>query len=216
MDNTAVNEEDINDEMTPLMFAAKYNSNPEVIKILLEFGADVGIRDEYNKTAFDYFEKAEEYPEIKKLLEVKEVDVENIIEKGEDTTAVTQHKEISGEEREITKIKQIISELLHMLTPREERVLRMRFGIGMNTDHTLEEVSNQFNVTRERIRQIESKALRKLKHPLRFQKIEHLPYWGNSPEEKLLRCLHLLYSYQNRNIEQHFQIAHFYSPLLNF
>ena len=51
------------------------------------------------------------------------------------------------------------------LTPREERVLRMRFGIGMNTDHTLEEVGQQFSVTRERIRQIEAKALRKLKHP---------------------------------------------------
>ena len=51
------------------------------------------------------------------------------------------------------------------LTPREERVLRMRFGIGMNTDHTLEEVGLQFSVTRERIRQIEAKALRKLKHP---------------------------------------------------
>ena len=54
---------------------------------------------------------------------------------------------------------------LYSLTPREERVLRMRFGIGMNTDHTLEEVGQQFSVTRERIRQIEAKALRKLKHP---------------------------------------------------
>ena len=53
------------------------------------------------------------------------------------------------------------------LTPREERVLRMRFGIGMNTDHTLEEVGQQFSVTRERIRQIEAKALRKLRHPSR-------------------------------------------------
>ena len=55
--------------------------------------------------------------------------------------------------------------MLASLTPREERVLRMRFGIGMNTDHTLEEVGQQFSVTRERIRQIEAKALRKLKHP---------------------------------------------------
>ena len=54
--------------------------------------------------------------------------------------------------------------MLASLTPREERVLRMRFGIGMNTDHTLEEVGQQFSVTRERIRQIEAKALRKLKH----------------------------------------------------
>jgi RNA polymerase primary sigma factor len=61
--------------------------------------------------------------------------------------------------------------VLASLTPREERVLRMRFGIGMNTDHTLEEVGQQFNVTRERIRQIEAKALRKLKHPSRSRKL---------------------------------------------
>ena len=60
---------------------------------------------------------------------------------------------------------------LSSLTPREERVLRMRFGIGMNTDHTLEEVGQQFSVTRERIRQIEAKALRKLKHPSRSRKL---------------------------------------------
>ncbi len=61
----------------------------------------------------------------------------------------------------------------HLLaaSPREERVLRMRFGIGMNTDHTLEEVGQQFSVTRERIRQIEAKALRKLKHPSRSRKL---------------------------------------------
>ena len=62
-------------------------------------------------------------------------------------------------------------DILDTLTPREAKVLRMRFGIGMNTDHTLEEVGRQFNVTRERIRQIEAKALRKLSHPSRF---EHL------------------------------------------
>ena len=61
--------------------------------------------------------------------------------------------------------------VLASLTPREERVLRMRFGIGMNTDHTLEEVGQQFSVTRERIRQIEAKALRKLKHPSRSRKM---------------------------------------------
>jgi len=62
-------------------------------------------------------------------------------------------------------------EILESLTPREAKVLRMRFGIGMNTDHTLEEVGKQFDVTRERIRQIEAKALRKLRHPSRS---EHL------------------------------------------
>ena len=64
-----------------------------------------------------------------------------------------------------------LTRVLASLTPREERVLRMRFGIGMNTDHTLEEVGQQFSVTRERIRQIEAKALRKLKHPSRSRKL---------------------------------------------
>ncbi len=63
---------------------------------------------------------------------------------------------------------------LACLTAREERVLRMRFGIGMNTDHTLEEVGQQFSVTRERIRQIEAKALRKLKHPSRSRTLRSL------------------------------------------
>ena len=68
-------------------------------------------------------------------------------------------------------LKETTSRVLAALTPREERVLRMRFGIGMNTDHTLEEVGKQFHVTRERIRQIEAKALRKLKHPNRGKKL---------------------------------------------
>ncbi len=68
-------------------------------------------------------------------------------------------------------LKETCTKILSSLTPREERVLRMRFGIGMNTDHTLEEVGQQFNVTRERIRQIEAKALRKLKHPSRSRKL---------------------------------------------
>ncbi len=68
-------------------------------------------------------------------------------------------------------LKDTTTRVLASLTPREERVLRMRFGIGMNTDHTLEEVGQQFSVTRERIRQIEAKALRKLKHPSRSRKL---------------------------------------------
>ena len=68
-------------------------------------------------------------------------------------------------------LREATTRVLASLTPREERVLRMRFGIGMNTDHTLEEVGQQFNVTRERIRQIEAKALRKLKHPSRSRKL---------------------------------------------
>ena len=70
-----------------------------------------------------------------------------------------------------SNLKETVTRVLASLTPREERVLRMRFGIGMNTDHTLEEVGQQFSVTRERIRQIEAKALRKLKHPSRSRKM---------------------------------------------
>ena len=69
-------------------------------------------------------------------------------------------------------LRETTTKVLAMLTPREERVLRMRFGIGMNTDHTLEEVGQQFSVTRERIRQIEAKALRKLKHPSRSKQLK--------------------------------------------
>lgn len=181
-----VNEEEITEEMTPLMQAAKYNPNPEVIKTLLELGADSGMRDEHNKTAFDYFERAEEYPEIKKLLEVEEndIDVESIIEQNADT--ISKHRKVNLDDKEIVKRKQVISELLSALSPREERVLRMRFGVGMNMAYTLEEVGNQFHVSRERIWQIESKALRKLKHPSRSQKLEHFPYNGNYPEDKLM------------------------------
>ncbi len=71
----------------------------------------------------------------------------------------------------LTNLRETTTRVLASLTAREERVLRMRFGIGMNTDHTLEEVGQQFSVTRERIRQIEAKALRKLKHPSRSRKL---------------------------------------------
>jgi len=70
-----------------------------------------------------------------------------------------------------SNLRETTTRVLASLTAREERVLRMRFGIGMNTDHTLEEVGQQFSVTRERIRQIEAKALRKLKHPSRSRKL---------------------------------------------
>jgi RNA polymerase primary sigma factor len=66
-----------------------------------------------------------------------------------------------------SNLRETTTRVLASLTPREERILRMRFGIGMNKDHTLESVGQQFSVTRERIRQIEAKALRKLKHPSR-------------------------------------------------
>ena len=71
-----------------------------------------------------------------------------------------------------SNLSEATTKILSTLTPREERVLRMRFGIGMNSDHTLEEVGQQFSVTRERIRQIEAKALRKLKHPTRARKLK--------------------------------------------
>jgi len=68
-------------------------------------------------------------------------------------------------------LRDVVKEILDSLTPREAKVLRMRFGIEMANDHTLEEVGKQFDVTRERIRQIEAKALRKLKHPTRSDKL---------------------------------------------
>ncbi len=70
-----------------------------------------------------------------------------------------------------SSLRGVTAEILDTLTPREAKVLRMRFGIEMNTDHTLEEVGKQFDVTRERIRQIEAKALRKLRHPSRSDKL---------------------------------------------
>ena len=69
------------------------------------------------------------------------------------------------------EVKSKLSEILSTLTPREEKILRLRFGIGMNTDHTLEEVGRKFFVTRDRIRQIEARALRKLKHPSRSKQL---------------------------------------------
>ena len=68
-------------------------------------------------------------------------------------------------------VRDVCKDVLDTLTPREAKVLRMRFGVEMNTDHTLEEVGKQFDVTRERIRQIEAKALRKLRHPSRSEKL---------------------------------------------
>ncbi len=70
-----------------------------------------------------------------------------------------------------SSLREATKEVLDTLTPREAKVLRMRFGIEMNTDHTLEEVGKQFDVTRERIRQIEAKALRKLRHPSRSERL---------------------------------------------
>ena len=98
-----------------------------------------------------------------------------------------------------SNLSESTTKILASLTPREERVLRMRFGIGMNTDHTLEEVGLQFSVTRERIRQIEAKALRKLKHPSRSKQLKKFPrkvifsdVKGNyqGPVAQLVRAVH--------------------------
>jgi RNA polymerase primary sigma factor len=70
-----------------------------------------------------------------------------------------------------SNLRETTTRLLASLTPREERIVRMRFGLGMNSDHTLEQVGQQFSVTRERIRQIEAKAIRKLKHPSRSREL---------------------------------------------
>jgi len=80
-----------------------------------------------------------------------------------------------------TGLREAMGEILQTLTPREAKVLRMRFGISMNTDHTLEEVGKQFDVTRERIRQIEAKALRKLRHPSRAEKL--FSFMEENPED---------------------------------
>src|SRR5690606_258532 len=76
-----------------------------------------------------------------------------------------------GDAAVYTGLRNVTKDVLDSLTPREAKVLRMRFGIEMNTDHTLEEVGRQFDVTRERIRQIEAKALRKLRHPARSDRL---------------------------------------------
>ena len=79
-----------------------------------------------------------------------------------------------------SSLRGVTKEILDTLTTREAKVLRMRFGIEMNTDHTLEEVGKQFDVTRERIRQIEAKALRKLRHPTRSDKLRSFIDTNNS------------------------------------
>ena len=87
-----------------------------------------------------------------------------------------------------TNLREATTKILSSLTAREERVLRMRFGIGMNSDHTLEEVGQQFSVTRERIRQIEAKALRKLKHPSRSKNLKVFLIIKQGPVAQLVRA----------------------------
>ena len=105
-----------------------------------------------------------------------------------------------------SNLKETVTRVLASLTPREERVLRMRFGIGMNTDHTLEEVGQQFSVTRERIRQIEAKALRKLKHPSRSRKMR-----ASSINESGASLIHDCVSTVSVSASQHNLISEFVS-----
>ncbi len=115
---------------------------------------------------------------VRKVLKIAKepVSLENPIGDDEDGSYLGDFIEDKGAIQPIdaailSNLRKTTTVILSSLTPREERVLRMRFGIGMNTDHTLEEVGQQFSVTRERIRQIEAKALRKLKHPSRSRKL---------------------------------------------
>src|SRR3546814_8512190 len=99
-----------------------------------------------------------------------------------------------------SNLRETTTRVLASLTPREERVLRMRFGIGMNTDHTLEEVGQQFSVTRERIRQIEAKALRKLKHPSRSRKLRSFRSEEHTSElQSLMRISYAVLCLKNTN-----------------
>jgi RNA polymerase primary sigma factor len=111
---------------------------------------------------------------VKKVLKIAKepISLESPIGGEDDGSVIGDFIEDKGSESPVdsavhSNLRDVTTRMLSSLTPREERVLRMRFGIGMNTDHTLEEVGQQFSVTRERIRQIEAKALRKLKHPSR-------------------------------------------------
>lgn len=111
---------------------------------------------------------------VKKVLKIAKepISLESPIGSEDDGSVIGDFIEDKGSDSPVesavqSNLREVTTRMLSSLTPREERVLRMRFGIGMNTDHTLEEVGQQFSVTRERIRQIEAKALRKLKHPSR-------------------------------------------------
>jgi RNA polymerase primary sigma factor len=119
---------------------------------------------------------------VRKVLKIAKepVSTETPIGDEDDTTLgdFIEDKDVTSPVEATTQseLRRIMASALASLTPREERVLRMRFGIGMNTDHTLEEVGRQFSVTRERIRQIEAKALRKLKHPSRSRRLRTFLY----------------------------------------
>ena len=106
-------------------------------------------------------------------------------------------------------LRDATKDVLDTLTPREAKVLRMRFGIEMNTDHTLEEVGKQFDVTRERIRQIEAKALRKLRHPSRSERLRSFLDTEVKPLERPLLTLTPLPQAGEGNVERKWFFGHF-------
>lgn len=149
----------------------------KVIKVVREFVQSEGREPEDTEIA-----ERVGYPveKIRKVLKASKepVSLETPVGEGEDSTLGDFIADASGlgtpmEDVVESDLVDIISETLATLTPREEQVLRMRFGIGESTDYTLEEVGERFNVTRERIRQIEAKALKKLMHPTRSKKLRH-------------------------------------------
>lgn len=149
----------------------------KVIKVVREFVQSEGREPEDTEIA-----ERVGYPveKIRKVLKASKepVSLETPVGEGEDSTLGDFIADASGlgtpmEDVVESDLVDIISETLATLTPREEQVLRMRFGIGETTDYTLEEVGEKFNVTRERIRQIEAKALKKLMHPTRSKKLKH-------------------------------------------
>ncbi|MDX8393594.1 MAG: RNA polymerase sigma factor RpoD [Mariprofundales bacterium] len=146
----------------------------KMMRISRKVAQDLG-REPTPEELADYLEIPEE--KVRQILEVSKepISLETPIGDDEDTQLGDFVEDVNAENPLDKAVSDALNdatqEVLGTLTPREEKVLRMRFGIGMNTDHTLEEVGKQFGVTRERIRQIEAKALRKLRHPSRSQKL---------------------------------------------
>jgi RNA polymerase primary sigma factor len=124
--------------------------------------------------------KLMEMPEdkIRKILKISKEPISMGLPVGEDGDShlgdfIEDESNLSPADAAVySSLREVAGEVLDTLTPREAKVLRMRFGVDMNTDHTLEEVGKQFDVTRERIRQIEAKALRKLRHPTRSERLK--------------------------------------------
>ena len=131
-----------------------------------------------NRISRQYLQETGEEPDSAKLAELMEMPedkIRKIMKIAKEPismeTPIGDDNVAPADAAMYTSLHEVTKEILESLTPREAKVLRMRFGIDMNTDHTLEEVGKQFDVTRERIRQIEAKALRKLRHPTRSDRL---------------------------------------------